>query len=69
MYLIRLVTLQTAINYSGVKSHEVLPIVLQIRTGAVDRGACIRDFSQYEDEVEHLWVPGSFLEQVRIACN
>jgi hypothetical protein len=42
---------QVAIKYSGVKDGEMLPIVLQVRTGAVDRGACIRDFSQYQSEV------------------
>lgn len=42
---------QVAIKYSGVQDGQVLPIVLQVRTGAVDRGACIRDFSQYQDEV------------------
>ncbi len=56
---------QVAIKYSGVKDSQALPMVLVIRTGAVDRGACVRDFSQYVDEVEYLWLPGSFLEQVR----
>jgi hypothetical protein len=39
---------QVAIKYSGVKDCKLLPIVLQVRTGAVDRCACIRDFSQYQ---------------------
>ena len=30
---------------------QILPTVLQVRTGAVDRGACIRELSQYQDEV------------------
>ena len=55
---------QVAIRYSGLAAGKALPIVLEVRTGAVDRGACVRDFSQYVDEVEYLWVPGSFLEQV-----
>jgi hypothetical protein len=55
---------QVAIKYSGVKDSQALPMVLVIRTGAVDRGACVRDFSQYVEEVEYLWLPGSFLEQV-----
>ncbi len=38
--------------------------VLVVRVSSVDRGACIRDFSQYMDEVEYLWVPGSYLQQV-----
>jgi hypothetical protein len=42
---------QVAIKYSGVVDGEMLPIVLEIRTGAVDRGASIRDFSQYQAEV------------------
>jgi hypothetical protein len=49
-----------------------LPIVLVVRVSAVDRGACIRDFSQYMQEVEYLWVPGSYLQQVRLiarTCN
>jgi hypothetical protein len=41
-----------------------LPMVLVVRVSAVDRGACIRDFSQYALEVEYLWVPGSYLQQV-----
>ena len=40
-----------AIKYSGVEQGEVLPMVLEVRTGAVDRGASVRDFSQYVDEV------------------
>ena len=28
----------------------------------MDRGACIKDFSQYPEEIEYLWVPCSFLE-------
>ena len=42
----------------------LLPMVLVVRVSAVDRGACIRDFSQYMQEVEYLWVPGSYLQQV-----
>ncbi len=41
-----------------------LPMVLVVRVSSVDRGACIRDFSQYMQEVEYLWVPGSYLQQV-----
>ena len=55
---------QVALNYSGVKTNQALPMVLEIRVGSVDRGACIQAFSQYPAEVEYLWVPGSFLEQV-----
>jgi hypothetical protein len=49
-----------AIKYSGVRDGEMLPIVLQVRTGAVDRGACIRDFSQYQDEVRSLRCMSAF---------
>jgi hypothetical protein len=59
-------TEQVAIKYSGVEKGEVLPMVLQVRTGAVDRGASIRDFSQYMEEVASLplapsWTPPPFL--------
>ena len=55
---------EMAILYSGVKDGKPLAMVLEIRVGAVDRGACIREFSQYPAEVEYLWVPCSFLEPV-----
>ncbi len=61
---------QVAIQYSGVEKGHALPMVLEIRPGAVDRGACVQEFSQYKEEVEYLWVPGSFLEQVaRLMCT
>jgi hypothetical protein len=41
-----------ALAYSGVDEHKPLPTVFEIRVGAVDRGACIRDFSQYPGEIE-----------------
>ena len=53
---------QIAINYSGINTQKPLPLVLAIRIGAADRGACIRDFSQYMSEVEYLFVPCSFVE-------
>ncbi len=34
-----------------------LPMVLELTVGAVDRGACIKELSQYPEEVEYLWVP------------
>jgi len=37
-------------------------MMLEIPVGSVDRGACIRDFSQYPAEVEYLWVPCSYIE-------
>merc|ERR1712217_928521 len=51
-----------AIQYSGAKEGRPLAMVLQIPVGSVDRGACIRDFSQYPAEVEYLWVPCSYIE-------
>jgi hypothetical protein len=36
-------------------------MVLRITVGGADRGACIRDLSQYQDEVEYLFVPCSLL--------
>jgi hypothetical protein len=54
---------KVAILYSGVNEKKPLPMVLQMRVRSVDRGACIRDFSQYPSENEYLFVPCSFLEQ------
>jgi hypothetical protein len=54
---------KVAIQYSGVNEKKPLPMVLQMRVRSVDRGACIRDFSQYPSEKEYLFVPCSFLEQ------
>mmetsp|Transcript_39867 Transcript_39867/g.106441 ORF Transcript_39867/g.106441 Transcript_39867/m.106441 type:complete len:994 (-) Transcript_39867:405-3386(-) len=55
--------IQVALQYSGVKDRSSLPCVLVTRVGAVDRGACIMEYSQYPNEEEYLWVPGSFIEQ------
>jgi hypothetical protein len=51
-----------AIQYSGAKEGRPLAMVMEIPVGSVDRGACIRDFSQYPAEVEYLWVPCSYIE-------
>jgi hypothetical protein len=37
-------------------------MVLRMETGAINRGACIAELSQYPGEKEYLWVPCSFLE-------
>jgi hypothetical protein len=37
-------------------------MVLRTETGAINRGACIAELSQYPGEREYLWVPCSFLE-------
>jgi hypothetical protein len=50
-----------AVDYSGLGGP--LPRLLEIRVSSVDRGACIREFSQYEREAEYLFVPCSFVEQ------
>jgi hypothetical protein len=36
-------------------------MVLELTVRAVDRGACIKDFSQYPHEVDYLWLPCSFV--------
>ena len=38
-------------QYSGAGQGKPLPMVLVTRTGAIDRGACIKDLSQYPGEV------------------
>ena len=43
---------QVAITYAGLDEHRPLPTVFEMRVGAVDRGACIQEFSQYPAEVE-----------------
>ena len=53
---------EVALMYSGVQQGRPLAMVFEVQVGSVDRGACIRDFSQYPQEVEYLWVPCSFLE-------
>jgi hypothetical protein len=55
-------SLEVALRYSGVEQGRPRPAVLVMRAGAVDRGACIREFSQYPGEMEYLWVPCSFLQ-------
>ena len=37
-------------------------MVLCLEATSIDRGACIKKFSQYPDEVEYLYVPCSFVE-------
>jgi hypothetical protein len=51
-----------AIQYSALKEGQPFGIVLEISVGSVARGACIKEFSQYPQEEEHLWIPCSFLE-------
>ena len=49
-------------QYSGVAEGRPQAMVLRMRTGSIDRGACIAELSQYAGESEYLWVPCSFLE-------
>ena len=51
-----------ALQYSGVREGRPRATVLVITCGAVDRGACIREFSQYPSEIEYLWLPCSFVQ-------
>jgi hypothetical protein len=53
---------RVAIQYSGVREGRPRATILVITCGAVDRGACIRDFSQYPSEIEYLWLPCSFVQ-------
>jgi hypothetical protein len=53
---------EIALQYSGVKEGLPRAMVLVIQTGAVDRGACLREYSQYPGEDEYLWLPLSFLQ-------
>ena len=51
-----------ALQYSGAREGRPRATVLVITCGAVDRGACIREFSQYPSEIEYLWLPCSFVQ-------
>ncbi len=42
---------ETAVEYSGAGEGKPLPMVIQTRASSIDRGACIRDLSQYPGEV------------------
>jgi hypothetical protein len=52
---------QVALQYSGAKEGRPLPMVLEMAVGPVDRGACIRELSQYPKELEYLYLPMSFV--------
>ena len=38
---------RVAVQYSGAAEKRPAPTVLVVSTGAIDRGACIRDYSQH----------------------
>jgi len=42
---------ETAVEYSGAGEGKPLPMVIQTRASSIDRGACIKDLSQYPQEV------------------
>ena len=42
---------ETAVEYSGAGEGKPLPMVIQTRASSVDRGACIKELSQYPGEV------------------
>jgi hypothetical protein len=50
--------------YSGVDKAKPCPIVFEIETDCVNVGASVGQFSQYPDEVEYMFQPCSFVEQV-----
>ena len=43
---------ETAVEYSGAGEGKPLPMVIQTRASSIDRGACIKDLSQYPGEVK-----------------
>jgi hypothetical protein len=52
---------QVALRYAQGMEGRWLPMVLEMAVGPVDRGACIRDLSQYPNEAEYLFLPVSFI--------
>ena len=56
--------LNIALKYSGVEQSRPKPTVLIVEASSVDRGACVQSLSQYKHEIEYLWMPCSFVEQV-----
>jgi hypothetical protein len=42
---------ETAVQYSGAGEGKPLPMVIQTRASSIDRGACIKELSQYPGEV------------------
>jgi hypothetical protein len=47
------------VQYSGVGEGKPLPTLLVTVTGAIDRGACIKELSQYPEEVSETCEGGS----------
>jgi ankyrin repeat protein len=46
----------------GIEQGRPCAYVLVFVAKAIDRGACIRDLSQYQDEIEYLYLPCSFIQ-------
>ena len=53
--------INVAIEYSGTSKGKHNAMVFAMRSGAVDRGACVEELSQYHGEREILWPPLSFV--------
>ena len=49
----------TAIDYSGAGEGRPLPMMITTRVGAIDRGACIKELSQYPTEVRLPYPPST----------
>ena len=54
-------SLDIAIQYAY-REDSRISTIFEIEVGSVDRGANIKEFSQYEHENEFLWTPGTFME-------
>ena len=46
--------INVALRYSGVEQKRPKPTVIIVEASSVDRGACIKSMSQYEQEIESL---------------
>jgi len=51
-----------ALMYSGLQEGRPHAMVLEIEPSAVDRGASVREFSQFKDEDEYVFLPCSFVQ-------
>jgi hypothetical protein len=54
-----------AVQYSGIREVKPLPYVFEFCIRTVHRGACIKQFSQYPQEIEFLFAPCSFWSPTR----
>jgi hypothetical protein len=58
---------ETAVEYSGAGEGRPLPMVIQTRASSIDRGACIKDLSQYPGEVM-VQSPACAVPRFLVAC-